>query len=118
MFKTLMRKYLRKRFLWLFIGSLVAFAGLWIADPSNSTLSGIASEGTGFIVTIQILTKTFVYFSLFHIGRKIIFDYIDICSIYTKVMKDENSTGAGLFMIGVGLFSIAIAIVIAVAALA
>lgn len=117
--RSAIKKYGRKRFMVLFLGSLLAFATLWVMDPSNPTLQGVLQEGTWFFVTVGLLSKTFVYLALLHIGRKILFDYIDLGDIYDKVMNDNDSSfGAGLFMVGIGSFAIAIAIVIAVAALA
>lgn len=117
--RSAIKKYGRKRFMVLFLGSLLAFATLWVMDPSNPFLQGSFNEGTWFFVTVGLLSKTFVYLALLHIGRKILFDYIDLGDIYNKVMGDrDSSVGAGLYMVGIGLFSVAIAVVIAVAALA
>lgn len=115
MFEHFSEKYLRFRFLSIFLGSMLCFIMLWLMDPSNSLLLSSFSAGVGLIVALGTLTKSYVYIAMLHIGRKTLFDFIDLGDIYDKVMKSENSTGAGLYMVGVGLFAIAIAIVIAAA---
>lgn len=88
---------------------LIAFIAF---DPDTGLLTDLG-WGATTIATFLILMKAVPGITLLHISRKALTDYIDIEEIYKKVMADESSTGAGLFMVGIGLMLIAIASIIA-----
>lgn len=118
-FLTFFKKsMLRRRFIGVFVGSFIGLFLLWAIDPTNTATQGLIQEGGGFLITLAILLKTCVYLGMLHVGRKILFDYIDLGDIYDKVMGEVDGFGAGLFAISIGLWAIAIAIIIGVSAFA
>lgn len=112
------RTILRRRFLGIFGGSFIALLLLWAIDPTNPYSAEFIQAGGGFIITAAILLKTCIYLAMLHFSRKILFDYIDLGDIYEKSIKDTSSIGSSLFAVGVGLWAIAVSVVIAVAAFA
>lgn len=85
-----MRKLFRFRNLFLVLGSFVVLAYLLWSDPNegNSTITFVAQLATPVIAILFA-----------HLGRKALFDYIDLSILYRKAK--ETATGAGLTFLGI-----------------
>ena len=99
------------RFRYLFMGffSILAMLLLFVTDPDSKLITALPIAA-GFVATIVLLVSAVLYVTLLHLSRRAMFDYVDLSVFFTKAM--ETSTGAGLALIGVGLSSVAISIVI------
>ena len=86
-----MRRFVpRFRHLFMIGGSLAVLAYLLISDPNGSslTLPFLAKLATPVIA---------VWFA--HLGRKALFDYVDLHVLFKKAR--ETATGAGMYFIGI-----------------
>ena len=99
------------RFRYLFMGFFGALALLllFVTDPDSKLVTALPIAA-GFVATVVLLVSAVLYVTLLHLSRRAMFDYVDLSVFFTKAM--ETSTGAGLALIGVGLSSVAISIVI------
>lgn len=91
-----------------FFGAL-ALLLLFVTDPDSKLVTALPIAA-GFVATVVLLVSAVLYVTLLHLSRRAMFDYVDLSVFFTKAM--ETSTGAGLALIGVGLSSVAISIVI------
>lgn len=87
---------------------LVLFS-LYGSDPDVGIIKHLPF-GTNLTNTLLILIPVFLYFAVLHIGRKILYDYINLGAVYEKAM--ENPIGAGLIAIAMGITTLALAVVI------
>ena len=100
---------MRLRNIYTIIGSVLVLL-LWVlTDPDGGLLQHL-TFGSSAIATIVILSKSILYVAVLHVTRKALFDYIDLGDLYDKAK--ETPQGAGLAIVGVGLFIVACAIVI------
>jgi hypothetical protein len=88
--------------------SLVIFIWL-LSDPDTGILQSLPM-GASTIATLIISLKTVLYVAILHISRKALVDYLDLKSVFEKAVA--TSQGAGYVAIAIGLFNVAIAIVI------
>lgn len=107
-------KHPRKRHTFLYIGSAFVFILYVLIEPDSHFVQGLPF-GANTIVLMATLLKAIWYISLLHLARKSIFDYLDL---YTLIGKAEKTPeGAGYAIIGVAVFMLAVALVIAAAVL-
>ena len=99
----------RFRNVYLVLGGLAVLAVLLVADPDGGLVQKLPWGGTT-LATLLVLATSVLYVGVLHLSRKAELDYTDLKELFDKAK--ESSTGAGLAIIGVGLFSIAIAVVI------
>jgi hypothetical protein len=90
-------------------GSFLVVLLYLFADPDSGILAKLPFGATT-VATFLILLKALVGFSLIHLGRKALFDYLDLKE-YTTVAK-RTPIGAGLVVLSVGVTCIALSIVI------
>ena len=102
-------KGIRFRYLYMGFFSILAMLLLFVTDPDSKLITALPIAA-GFVATIVLLISAVLYVTLLHLSRRAMFDYVDLSVFFTKAM--ETSTGAGLALIGVGLSSVAISIVI------
>ena len=102
-------KGIRFRYLYMGFFSLLAMLLLFVTDPDSKLITALPIAA-GFVATVVLLVSAVLYVTLLHLSRRAMFDYVDLSVFFTKAM--ETSTGAGLALIGVGLSSVAISIVI------
>ena len=102
-------KGIRFRYLFMGLFGALALLLLFVTDPDSKLVTALPIAA-GFVATIVLLISAVLYVTLLHLSRRAMFDYVDLSVFFTKAM--ETSTGAGLALIGVGLSSVAISIVI------
>jgi hypothetical protein len=100
---------MRFRNVFLGIGSILVMAVLLLSDPDSGLVKNLPF-GAGTLSFLIILVSSVLYIGVLHLGRKALFDYIDLEEYFKKAKLSPE--GAGYALISVGLFSIAIAIVI------
>lgn len=100
---------MRFRNIFLGIGAFLVVLILVLSDPSTGVLSQLPFGGGALATLITLLIAIF-YVGFLHVSRKALLDYIDLQQFFEKAL--ETSHGAGLALIGVGLFLISIAIVV------
>lgn len=100
---------MRFRNIFLGIGAFLVVLILVLSDPSAGVLSQLPFGGGALATLITLLIAIF-YVGFLHVSRKALLDYIDLQQFFEKAL--ETSHGAGLALIGVGLFLISIAIVV------
>ncbi len=102
-------KGIRFRYLFMGLFGALALLLLFVTDPDSKLVTALPIAA-GFVATVVLLVSAVLYVTLLHLSRRAMFDYVDLSVFFTKAM--ETSTGAGLALIGVGLSSVAIALVI------
>ena len=102
-------KGIRFRYLFMGLFGALALLLLFVTDPDSKLVTALPIAA-GFVATIVLLISAVLYVTLLHLSRRAMFDYVDLSVFFTRAM--ETSTGAGLALIGVGLSSVAISIVI------
>ena len=102
-------KGIRFRYLFMGLFGALALLLLFVTDPDSKLVTALPIAA-GFVATVVLLVSAVLYVTLLHLSRRAMFDYVDLSVFFTKAM--ETSTGAGLALIGVGLSSVAISIVI------
>lgn len=98
---------IRFRFIYMVFGFLIWLVAT-IATGAGGWWQGLAYGGSA-LATVVELTRVFVYMGIFHITMKGLLDYVDREEFYDKAKKTPE--GAGLALIGNGLFAIAVALV-------
>lgn len=101
---------MRYRQVSLILGSLAALALTFFSDPDVGPKMGFSVGAQTFL-----LIKSIVMLSLaalvVHLGRKTLFDYLDLYEAIQQALKSPE--GAGKAIQGIGLMLIAFAIVFA-----
>ena len=100
---------MRFRNVFIGVGGLLTFLVLLMSDPDGGFVRNLPF-GAGTLSTIIILVSSILYIGLLHVARKGLFDYLDLEVYFKKALQTPE--GAGQALISVGLFVIAIAIVI------
>lgn len=100
---------MRFRHVYIGLGTLFVLFISLITDPDSGLLQSLPF-GAGTIATVVILLKAILYTGLLHITRKGLLDYFNFEEFLNKAK--QTSEGAGNAIIGVGLYCIAMAIVI------
>ena len=99
----------RFRNVYLVLGGLAVLGVLLAADPDGGLVEKLPWGGTT-LATLLVLVTSILYVGILHLSRKAELDYTDLKELFDKAK--ESPVGAGLAVIGVGIFSVAIAIVI------
>ena len=104
---------MRFRHVFLGIGSILVTLVLLMSDPDSGFIHNLPF-GAGTLSFLIILVSSILYIGLLHLGRKALFDYLNLEEYFKKAKL--TSEGSGYALIAVGLFSISIALVILAAA--
>lgn len=83
--------------------------GLFSADPSVAFISQLTFGG-GFVATLLDVSKVAIFVGMLHISFRGLFDYLDRYEYFKKAL--ETSEGAGKALQAMGLWAIAIALII------
>ena len=102
-------KGIRFRYLYMGFSSVLVLLLLFVTDPDSKLLTALPIAA-GFVATIVLLVSAVLYVTMLHLSRRAMFDYVDLSVFFSKAM--ETPTGAGLALIGVGLSSVSISLVI------
>ena len=103
---------MRFRYVFLGLGSLYAILLLLLTDVDLGLLYNLPM-GKYTIALISNLFVTTLHLGVLYLAVTAFFDYVDIPAFFKKALS--SSEGSGLAIIGIGLMSIAIAIVMFVA---
>ena len=100
------------RFRFIFMGLIipVVLIGLFVTDPDVAIISQL-SFGGGFVATMLEISKAAIYIGMLHISFRGLFDYLDRYEYFKKAL--ETSEGSGKALQAMGLWAIAIALIIA-----
>lgn len=99
----------RFRYVYMVLGCIFVTLLLLVSDPDAQIIQNMPI-GASTAATFILLFKTVLYAAILHVTRKGLFDYIDLQSVVENAMRTPE--GAGRVFQGVGLFSVAIAILI------
>ena len=86
------KSLIRPRNLYLIWGSIVFIIYFYWSDPNN---------GNSILPFIGALASPVLAVLFAHLGRKALFDYIDMGTVYKKAK--ETATGSGLVFVGICL---------------
>ncbi len=100
---------MRFRHVYIGLGTFFVIFLSLITDPDTGLIQSLPF-GAGTLATLVIVLKTILYTTLLHITRKGLLDYFDFKEFLDKAK--QSSEGAGNAIIGVGLYTVAMAIVI------
>lgn len=104
---------LRPRNLYTIYASILVLILMFLGDPDNRIITNLP-YGAGFLATIITQIKVVIAIAILHFTRKAMFDYIDLGDLYDIVIESKNAIAAAIWLVGVGLFVVAFAILIAV----
>jgi len=100
---------MRFRYKFLGFGSALVLFVLLLTDPDSKIVQHLPF-GSGTVAILINLIISVLYIGVLHLGRKALMDYIDLEEFFNQAIKTPE--GAGKAIIGVGCFSISIALVI------
>jgi hypothetical protein len=100
---------MRFRYKFLGLGSVAVILLLLVSDPDSKIVQHLPF-GSGTVSILVNLVISILYIGILHLGRKALMDYIDLEDFFKQALKTPE--GSGQAIIGVGLFSVAIAIVV------
>lgn len=97
------------RYVFMGLGSLLTLIVLFLTDPDLGAIQEMPFGANTLSILIVLLTSVF-YIGMLYLGRKALFDYVDLYDVIKKATSTPE--GAGLVVVGLGLFSISISIAI------
>jgi hypothetical protein len=100
---------MRFRHVYMGLGIFFTLLISLLTDPDTGLVQALPF-GAGTVATVVILLKAILYTGLLHITRKGLLDYFNFEEFLNKAKL--SSEGAGNAIIGVGLYCVAMAIVI------
>lgn len=100
---------MRFRFVYIGLGIFFTLVLSLLTDPDTGFITSLPF-GAGTIASIVILLKSVLYTGFLHITRKGLMDYFDLEVFFKKAF--ETSEGAGSAIIGFGIYTMAMALVI------
>ncbi len=100
---------MRFRYKFLGLGSVAVILLLLVSDPDSKIVQHLPF-GSGTVSILVNLVISILYIGILHLGRKALMDYTDLEDFFKQALKTPE--GSGQAIIGVGLFSVAIAIVV------
>ena len=100
---------MRFRNLFMVEGAILTSLVLIITDPNSRIITDL-HYGVELIGVISTLLVAHFYIALLHISSKALLDYVNREELFQKAK--ESSEGAGMALIAVGLFAVAISLVI------
>lgn len=103
---------MRFRSVYMGLGGLLIMLLWLLTDPDSGLIQSIPFGAT-MVASMIPLLKTVLFVGLLHLSRKALVDYVDLQQFFDKALT--TSEGSGLALVAVGLFTIAIAIVMLVA---
>ena len=92
----------------IILGCLASIFLILVSDPTLNLGFGV-SYGAQLVLAIKTIVTLSLAALVIHLGRKTLFDYLDVSAYLDKAK--ETAQGAGLAVIGVGLVMVAFAIV-------
>ena len=96
-----------RHFYMVFFMTLVLLVN-FLLDPKLGLIQELPF-GTGLIATLVDNLKIVVYVALFYISMRGLFDYVDREDAWDRIQ--ENPIAISIFIVGLGLFGIALAII-------
>lgn len=106
--KTYKESYKGTKLFFLVIIPLVMLA-IYGTDPDTGLIKNLPI-GTNLSNTLLILIPVFLYYAVLYLGRKILFDFINLGELYSKAKEDP--VASALIFVGVAITSLALAVVI------
>ena len=106
--KTYKESHKGTKLFFLVIIPLVMLA-IYGTDPDTGLIKNLPI-GTNLSNTLLILIPVFLYYAVLYLGRKILFDFINLGELYIKAKEDP--VASALIFIGVAITSLALAVVI------
>lgn len=100
---------MRFRHIYIGLGSFLVILLSLLTDPDTGIIKEL-SFGAGTVATLIILVKAVLYVGLLHFSRKGLMDYLNLEKFFTKAALTPE--GAGMALIAVGVYTLAIALVI------
>ena len=105
---------MRFRNTFMFIGSVLVLLLFVLTDPQAGFIQEM-SFGASTVVLLSTLLKSVWFIGMLHAGRRALFDYIDMKTVFDNAC--QTSEGSGRALMGLGLAMIAISMCIAAAVL-
>jgi hypothetical protein len=99
----------RFRFTYIWVFGILSMLAAALADPDQGFIRQLPF-GASTIATLIILTKGIVYCGLLHFSRKGLMDYFDMEEAWNR--SKNNPLAAAVYTLGVGLYTVAMALVI------
>lgn len=99
----------RFRYVYMVMGCIFVTLLLLVSDPDAAIIQNMPI-GASTAATFILLFKTVLYAAILHVTRKGLFDYVDLNEVYTSALRTPE--GAGRVFMGMGLFCVAISILI------
>ena len=101
----------RPRNVFQYVATVLVLPAIFVVDPDAGFISDLPWGATA-VTSVLLILKCMLGLVLLHWARKCFFDYIDLGDIYTKVMNDPDSRGAGIFSLSVSVWALAAALII------
>lgn len=101
----------RLRYILLLIGFIIVPLSLYLTDPDTGVITD-AGALAPLISYIIYIARIFMLIGIWHIARKMLFDYFasDIRTLLEKA--SAGATGAGLAIVGIGIMMLSVSIII------
>lgn len=100
---------MRFRHIYMGLGSVLVILLSLMTDPDTGLIKELPF-GAGTVATIVILLRAILYVALLHVSRKALTDYFDLEEYCNKAK--QTAEGAGNAVIGIGIYTVAMALVI------
>jgi hypothetical protein len=95
--------------MYMVLGGFLVTLLLLLSDPDAAIIQNLPI-GASTVATFILLFKTVLYAGILHVTRKGLIDYIDLEEVAKIAMRTPE--GAGKVFIGMGMFAIAISLLI------
>ena len=99
---------MRFRNISLILGSLATMLLVFLSDPDLGPGMSLIF-GANTLLAVKSVVILSLACLIVHLSRKTLFDYIDMSKFFDEALK--TPTGAGLALIGLGLFLVAFSVV-------
>lgn len=100
---------MRFRYIYMLLAFVLFPLMMFIADPDVGIITNMA-YGAQFVQFLLNSLGILMFVGILHLSRKALFDYVNMEEFKNKAL--ETAEGAGLFMGGMGVSLLAIAVVI------
>jgi hypothetical protein len=100
---------MRFRYVYMVLGSIFAVLLLLLSDPGATVVTDLPF-GASTVANIVLMLRVVLFVALLHVSRKGLFDYIDLETVFNAAMRTPE--GAGKVFIGMGIFALAISVLI------
>jgi hypothetical protein len=105
------KKHFRFRYVYMGLGTFLTMILFLLSDPTGGggPLQGLPF-GAGVLATVILSLWVIFYIALLHLSRKALMDYVHLSDYFRRALATPE--GAGMAIIGVGLFTLSIAVII------